>query len=291
MKNSICQLLYLWLIALSIPLCNAAQQNPAADSSRVSLEMPFQLYSGYLVVVEGRVGSLKGLKFVLDTGTTQSILSEKIADKLALLRHPAQVLSFDKTVRLESTTVSEMQFGPVEAINKEMSIVNLGKFSEFASHIDAVIGLDLLQLNNLTFDYNLRTVLFEPVDRNIHGSQKGSKPMCFTVKVSVQGHLIRLILDTGLEGVLLYEDRVRAQVPGLRVDGGIKKVTIGGRMSAKLATLPEMRLAETMMDGRVLLIEGPGRDVINDIDGYIGISSFHARRITLNVALKTIRWE
>ena len=169
--------------------------------------------------------------------------------------------------------------------------MNLGKFSEYASHIDAVIGLDLLQLNNLTFDYNLRRVLFEPIDSNIRGTQKGSKPMCFTVKINVQGHLIRLILDTGVEGVLLYEDRVRAQVPRLRVDAGIRKVTIGGRMSATLATLPEMHLGETLMDGRVLLIESPPVDKLDGIDGCIGIAPFHATRITFNSALKTIRWE
>jgi len=290
-KNSICQLLYLWLIALSIPLSCAAQQDPTAESSRASLEMPFQLYSGYLIVVEGRIGSLKGLKFVLDTGTTQSILSEKIADNLALLRHPARLLNFYKTVPLESTTVSEVQFGPVEAINKEMSIMNLGKFSEYANHIDAVIGLDLLQLNNLTFDYHLRTALFEPIDSNIRGAQKGSKPMCFTVKINVQGHLIRLILDTGVEGVLLYEDRVRAQVPRLRVEAGIKRVTIGGRMSGKLATLPEVRLGETVMDGRVLLIEGPPGDMMDGIDGCIGVAPFNATIISFNFASRTIRWE
>jgi predicted aspartyl protease len=290
-KNSICQLLYLWLIALSIPLSSAAQQYPAAESSAANLGMQFQLYSGYLIVVEGRIDSLKGLKFVLDTGTTRSILSKKIADKLALLRHPAQLQNFDKTVPLESATVSEVQFGPVDALNKEMSIMNLGKFSEYASHIDAVIGLDLLQLNNLTFDYNLRRVLFEPIDSNIQGAQKGLEPMCFTVKINVQGHLIRLILDTGVEGVLLYEDRVRAQVPRLRVDAGIKNVTIGGRMSGKLATLPEMHLGETLMDGRVLLIKSPPVDKIDGIDGCIGIALFHATRITFNSALKTIRWE
>ena len=291
MKNSICQLLYLWLIALSFPLSSAAQQDPTAESSRARLEMPFQLYSGYLIVVEGRIGSLKGLKFVLDTGTTQSILSKKIADNLALLRHPARLLNFYKTVPLESTTVSEVQFGPVEAINKEMSIMNLGKFSEYANHIDAVIGLDLLQLNNLIFDYNLRTVLFEPIDSNIRGAQKGSKPMCFTVKINVQGHLIRLIVDTGVEGVLLYEDRVRAQVPRLRVEAGIKKVTIGGRMSGKLATLPEVRLGETVMDGRVLLIEGPPGDMMDGIYGCIGVAPFNATIISFNFASRTIRWE
>jgi hypothetical protein len=253
--------------------------------------MPFQIYSGYLIVVEGRIGTWKGLKFVLDTGTTQSILSKKMADKLSLYRQPARVLTFNETVPIESCTVSDVEFGPVQAIEIQMSIMDLGKLSEYGGHIDALVGLDLLQLNNLTFDYGTRKVLFGPLDGSLYHAPKGSKPLCFSVNVNVQGHLIRLIVDTGLEGILLYEDRVRAQVPKLRMEAGTKKVIIGQRMSGKLATLPEMRLGKAVMVGRVLLIEAAPANMIDGIAGCIGIYAFHATRITFNTSPQTITWE
>ena len=107
----------------------------------------------------------------------------------------------------------------------------------------------------------------------------------------MQGHPVCLILDTGLSGVLLYEDRIRAHVPGLRMEPGVKKVTIGHRINAKLATLPEMRLGPTVMDGRVLLMEGPPRNMLEGVDGYIGITPFHTTRVALDFASKTIRWD
>jgi predicted aspartyl protease len=117
------------------------------------------------------------------------------------------------------------------------------------------------------------------------------EPTCFTVRVQVQGHPIDLLLDTGLEGVLLYEDRIRAHVPGLRMDPGAKKVTIGRRMNAKLVTLPEMRLGPIVMDGRVLLIKGAPGNMLDGMDGYIGIAPFHPTRIVFDFASQTLRWD
>lgn len=269
----------------------SAQQVPAAGSSLTSLEMPFQLVNGYLIVVEGRIGDLTGLKFILDTGVTTSVLGIKTAAKLKLSGRPNHVINFGKTVPVELSTIPEVRFGPVQARNVEMFIGNLEAFSDFARGMDALIGVDLLQLNNLTFDYDTRRVLFSPIDHNNQGTQMRPEPTCFTVRVQVQGHPIDLLLDTGLEGMLLYEDRIRAHVRGLRMEPGVKKVTIGRRMSAKLATLPEMRLGPTVMDGRVLLIKGPPVNMLDGLDGYIGIAPFHPTRIAFDFVSKTLRWD
>jgi predicted aspartyl protease len=290
-KKTICRFLYPWLLALSFPYSTTAQQEPRVRSSTTSAEIPFRLYNGFLIVVEGRIGNLNGLKFILDTGTSTSILDRRIADRLSLPRHPNHVVNYDKTVGVDSATIPEVHFGPVQATDKNMLIADLGKFSDFARDVDAVIGVDLLQLNNITFDYNTRRVTFSPIDHMIQDAHMGPTPLSFTVEVQVQGHRVCLILDTGLNGVLLYEDRIRAHVPELRVEAGVKNVTFGGRMNAKLATLPDMQLGPKAMDGRVLLMKVPPTAKIDDIDGYIGISAFNTTRITFNFDSKTIRWE
>ena len=264
---------------------------PAAGSSLTSLEMPFELYNGYLIVVEGRIGDLTGLKFILDTGVTTSVLDSKIAAKLKLSGRPNHVFNIDKTVPVESSTIPEVRFGPVQARNVEMLIANLNTLSDFARGVDALIGVDLLRLNNLTFDYDRRRVLFSPIDHNIQRAQMRPEPAYFTVRVQVQGHPIDLLLDTGLEGVLLYEDRIRAHVPGLRMEPGVKKVTIGRRMNAKLVTLPEMRVGPKVMDRQVLLIKGPPGNMLDGLDGAIGIAPFHPKRIAFDFASKTLRWD
>jgi predicted aspartyl protease len=287
----ICRFLYPWLFALSFPYSATAQQEPTVRSSTTSAEIPFQLYNGFLIVVEGRIGNFNGLKFILDTGTSTSVLDRRIADELHLSRQPHHVVNYGKTVGVESATIPDVQFGPVEATDKNMLIADLGKFSDFARDADAVIGVDLLQLNNITINYNTRRVTFSPIDQVVQEAHIGLTPLSFTVNVQVQGHRVCLILDTGLNGVLLYEEKIRAHVPELRVEAGVKNVTFGGRMNAELVTLPDMQLGQKTMDGRVLLMKVPPGAKIDDIDGYIGISAFNATRITLNFATKMISWE
>jgi Aspartyl protease len=58
-------------------------------------ELPFRVSSGYLIEVEGRIGTQNGLKFLLDTGATISIVDSRIADKIKLERRPAESVSFE----------------------------------------------------------------------------------------------------------------------------------------------------------------------------------------------------
>ena len=259
MKKSICRFLCPWSLALAFAYSTTAQQEPTVRPSTTSEEIPFRLNYGFLIVVEGRIGNLNGLKFILDTGTSTSVLDRRIADKLHISRQPHLVVNYAETVGVESATIPDVQFGPVDATDKKMLIADLAKFSDFARDADAVIGVDLLQLNNLTFDYNTRKVTFSPIDHMIQKAHMEPMPLSFIVDVEVQGHRVCLILDTGLNGVLLYEDRIRAHVPELRVEAGVKNVTFGGRMNAKLVTLPDMHLGPKAIHGPSSADEGSTR--------------------------------
>lgn len=292
MKTSTCRFLCPLLFTLSFAYAIAAQQDLTDKSAPVSVEMPFRLGSGYLIVVEGRVGDLTGLKFILDTGTSTSFLDTHVASKLRLKRRANSVINFGKTVPVESSAIPNVQFGPVQAKNVEMYIGDLGKFSDFAIGIDAIIGLDLLQQNNLTLDYKAHKVVFDHINHTNRGTAaRLENGWYLTVDLLVQDHPLHLILDTGVEGIILFEDRVRAKVPGLRMGNVIEGVTIGRRINAKEATVPGMSLGPVKVDGRVLLLKGRSENKLDGIDGFLGVASFRAERISLNFATKMISWE
>jgi gag-polyprotein putative aspartyl protease len=56
----------------------------------------FDLREGFLIVVDGRIGPLEHLKFILDTGASHTVVSRKIADQLALSREPGSVIKFSE---------------------------------------------------------------------------------------------------------------------------------------------------------------------------------------------------
>jgi predicted aspartyl protease len=200
--------------------------------------IPFQLSAGFLIVVEGRIGDLKGLRFVLDTGATYSVVARKVADKFSLTRSKDRLFNFDKYAQVERAEFPEVQFGPIEVRNASLMVDDLGKSSELAKDMDAVIGLDLLSMSKrFRIDYVARRVLLQTAGGARHGDLRQEKPKCFVVQVLVHGGPVRLVVDTGMEGILLYEDRVRKQVPRLRLLNEINGVR-AGRLQMKRAKLP-----------------------------------------------------
>ena len=270
--------------------CAGAQRLNGSDTNGAAA-LPFKLSAGFLIVVEGRIGGLSNLKFVLDTGVTRSIVDRKIADKLKLPRHPNRTFDFDRLMSTESAIFPNVQFGPIQETNVSMLIANLAHVSTFASHIDALIGSDLLSLTGFTIDYDEQKVQFSSLQSPESANVRNSGPALLTVELQVQGQLVRLLVDSGFPDILLFEDRLQKRVPQLRLERVIDGFRIGGRMRAKKAILPSTVLGTRQTDIRVLLVEAPPDNVLPGIDGLLGMASLKARRINFNYATNSLTWE
>ena len=250
----------------------------------------FELSAGYLIVVEGRIETLNKLRFVLDTGATRSVVDRKIADRLRVRRRQGQrqVLSFDKIVTLDQAEFQDVQFGPVRLANLSMLVDDLARFSDLGRDVDVIIGMDLLRMRNFAIDYDSMEVLFSPPDHAGFGPVPESEPLFFTVKILIQEHPVNLVVDSGIEGVLLYENRLLETVPNLKIEGRTTPTRLGSRLRAKWATLPSLRIGTTNGETRVLLVNSPPAHILRGIDGYIGTASLGARRIEFNFTTKTL---
>ena len=215
MKKGIC---YCLVSLIFLPGSAQAQQAPSTTNSLAITELPFELLDGFLIVVEGRIAQLKGLRFVLDTGVSYSVVDRRVAERLNVRRRPGRVFNFDKDVPIEWANVSEAQFGPVEVHNASMMVADLVNLPRFNVHADAIIGLDLLcGGREMLIDYEARRVIFRGNNGVIDTSALRWPPF-LTIDALVQGHSLRLMVDTGMKGILLYEDRLRKRFPNLRLE-------------------------------------------------------------------------
>ena len=285
-----------WLLSLAclslffpFPLQADDQLRPSENTSGSLL--PFRLSSGYLIQVEGRIGDQAHLKFILDTGATISIVGQRVAQKLKLDAHRAQSFNFDRNLQWKTATVPEVQLGPIRAANVAVLVGDLARYSEFAGKADAVIGLDLLRLSNFTIDYGAGQLIFDP--RPPEAYLAGGDPMtkCLIVELQVQGLPLHLIVDTGLPSILMYEDRIRKAVPGLRTLGSIKNTSMGGRLQLKQAILPDVVLGKRSREVPVELLPAPAEDALPGIDGIVGVAALQARRVHFDFSEKTLSWE
>lgn len=282
------KLVLLALMTLLIHARETSAQQASVAVTPSSRPMPFESGSGFLILTEGQIGPLTQLTFILDTGATHTIVDTKIADRLSLPRRKGKVLSFDREIELAWTSLPELRLGPLTARNSPAMAGDLKRVSEFADGIDAIIGLDLLRMaESIRIDYCRHLITMKvPADHLANASSASA----LTVLASLQGRPVRLVVDTGLQGLLLYEDRLQRDLPDLRLSGTVSRAYVGW-LRARAATLTGIRLGTEELQSSVLLLPQAPASLPADIDGYLGTNTLHADIIELNFASQTLRWE
>lgn len=265
-----------------------AAQSSAQDSHQFesTLPVPFELVSGFLVVVNGQVGDLHGLRFVLDTGTTTTVIDRKIADRLGLRRRAGTVTNFDRPSAVEWAEIPELRVGPMRVGTTAVMVANLTDYSTFAENIDGILGLDLLtKIKKLTIDYDTGMLSFLLDDQ---AARDHSPSHCLIVRLLVQGRPLRLVLDTGIQGIVLY-GRTLHGLSNFRTEGETSDATMG-RTRGKQIKLPGVRIGHAEIVATVFVVDDSGHDLPPGVDGYIGPAVLQAKRIELDFAASTLRW-
>jgi len=251
--------------------------------------IPFRLGSEFLIVVEGQIGSLTGLVFILDTGATTTIVDDRIADKLSLTRHKGrEVLNFDKHIAMDWTNLPELHLGPLAAHDFPVRVGDLKRVSEFARSADVILGMDFLRTaQSIRIDYRSRLVTVRtPAD----GSTNSFNGNALSVLIPLQGQPARLIFDTGVQSLILYKDRLRQHLPQLKLGHRISQASYAGR-HCESTVLTGIRLGADEVQSSVLLLSRAPAYLPADVDGYIGTSLLHAQVIELDFASVKFRWQ
>jgi predicted aspartyl protease len=276
-------LVFIFLVGVTWP---AYPQDPRGSTSGAAI--PFELVSNFLVVVNGQIGNLEGLKFIVDTGASYSVIDRKIADKLRLKRYAGKIMNFDRSVPIEWADAPEFTVGPIRANKARVMVVKLAEYSEFAENIDGIIGLDLLSKSDrFTIDYDRKTLTFEP---SAESPSEGVHPNIFVVLVFVQGWPLHLAVDTGYKGIALYENQLRKSLPNLQTEGPTTAIRMG-RLQGSQVELRGVRIDGSERVTTVLLIDGPDDAALPGVDGYLGVNALLAKRIEFNFAAKVLRWQ
>jgi predicted aspartyl protease len=250
--------------------------------------IPFQLLSDFLVVVNGDAGDLHGLKFIVDTGASYTLIDRRVADRLKLERRPGKITNFDREVAVDWAEIPNLRVGSLQTGPFRVLVAKLGDYSKFAENVDGILGLDLLgRSKKLFIDYERQTVSWEmPGD----GEERSPTPTYFAIPFLVQGRPMHLIIDTGFQGILLYKDRLHKALPELRTEGEAVEVGMG-RLQLIRLKVPGVRLSGPEMVATVFLTDGPGTGDLPGVDGYAGIRSLKAKRVEFDFAAKVLRWQ
>jgi predicted aspartyl protease len=275
-------------VLLSI-VCGAPVRSTGTQLA--SNEMAVEVYSGYLVVARGSVNNAGNLRFLLDTGASNTAIDRRVAERLGLPGQPAKVVSFDKTVALEWTEAQEITFGPERISNVRVMIEDLGYLRSAGVHVDGVIGLDQLRRQSFLIDYARERIAFGPTAvSGMHGVPMREDAKSIRVEVDLDGRPVWMVADTGTRGILLYEETLKELLANYRVEGRTGAVSLGGPFENRLAIVPRLRLGGQDLDREVVLISAPGAKRLSGVSGYLGLASLDARQVALSFETNQLLW-
>ena len=248
----------------------------------------FDLREGFLIVVDGRIGPLEHLKFILDTGASHTVVSRKIADRLALSREPGSVINFQRKLPMEWARFPEVQVGPVVATDARMMVADLNQYSEFTKGIDAIAGLDLLsRCQRVQIDYQAKLIGFQA--RSGASQVPLFQAKGILVTVMLQDQPVHLLVDTGFQEIALFEERLGPRMRGVDVQQ-VAPVKIGS-LVGDVVRFPELKLGPVGPNSPVLLVRGKTETVPGGLDGYLGPRALGAKKIELDFGSMMLRWQ
>jgi Aspartyl protease len=272
------------------PACAAGPQTALpGELSDSRYEIPFKLYRGYVILVEGRIGSLENLRFIIDTGATATFIDCRIGKKLGLVSTSGSISHFNKITPVQWVAIPELQVGPLRAVGLSVPMVNLS-YIDLASHVDAIIGLDVLRTSSFTIDYRSKRISFGAVSSPGFSVPILSSSPYLVVEIQVRGYPVPLVVDSSANRLVLYEDRIDSRVAGIRVVGETLVRTVAGGIRAKKIRLPAT-LGGTSLDGEGLLLGSSTDARLSAADGYLPLTALRAPWVAFDFQRNTLSWQ
>lgn len=267
---------------------------PAAPGSRVpalpeSSELPLRLLRGYVAVVEGSLGTSRLESFLVDTGTSPTILDERKARQIGLTFSPARLDVLDGSVSARTARLPALRVGPLEVRSLPVLVSDLSALErELGVPIAAIIGLDVLGQSSFELDYRGKRLIFGEVRARGIAIPFAHHGSFLSVPMEVGGEPLAMLVDTGASGLLLFQSRVRNPGAWPRL-----AESDASRNLLKGFTRHQVRPGKIVLGGRTFGLErafmvedhpDPGRS----FDGLLGVGALGFRSVGFDFSSGTL---
>lgn len=288
-----CFLLSVFVLSNSWPqtIAPTNQEIKTSKPDPTPTTLPARLFWDYLVVIEGSIGNLKKLNFLIDTGASPSVIDERIADSLGLSGKEARVNLSAKTVHTETAVLPSLTVGPIRAESLIVLVEDLSAFHKALRFpIDAIVGLDVLKKSSFSIDYRTRRVQFGGIGSlPFFASFETDEPVV-TVGMRFDDHQLRLVVDTGGPDLMLFQSRI-SQLGQLQELGTEKVADVSGSFLRRKIRIPESFLGEERMGMQIAFVVDDHKDEGDYFDGVLGVRGPRFRKIAFDFEHRKFLWE
>lgn len=269
------------ILALSLTPVLSAQELPA---------VPLHLIEGWAIVVEGTLGGIPNCRIMIDTGAVPSVINSKFVKKLGLAGDAEKLTAMNRSVEAQRLRVPEVRIGPLSAEAMDMLAVDLARIEQrLDTHIDAIIGLDLLARRNFRLDYRRKKLIFSNKNKDdVYGAsiafemhyEAGGTYILIPLKSADQQ--LQILLDTGTKDLTLFDRRIGGMRQRLRVLGKDFNVTAGGRDPLVAVEMDSANVGPIFRRKQKAFVLTTSEERMRDFDGVLGPAALGASAVAFD---------
>ena len=279
------------LIALTITCSGSSAARDIGSAKGQKTEIPFGRYNGNLIIVKATVGSVKNVNLILDTGTSPTAINKVMADRLNVRGKAGLMQTLTGTTQVQSVTLPRIQIGPLHADSIPGVVEDLSFLERsLGISLGGIAGLDILRSSSFAIDYRRQKIIFGPVAASEKAVHFETQIPYLSVKAMIEGQEVRLLVDSGTWGLLVYRNRLRIAPKQLHVDPNASISTVGGTTHVRWLST-EVSIGKGTLGARNVAIADVDSDPQNDFDGLLGLATMGFRKVSFDFENGLFGWE
>ena len=277
--------------SLGFALPSPRHEDGVENQSTAKAEVPFELYNDNLIVVKATMGPIKNVNMILDTGTSPTAVTKGIADRLKLPGKTEPLQTLNGTIQAQSVILPRIRIGPLYAESLRVVVQDLS-FMERSLGIPlgGIAGLDILSTGSFTIDYRRKKIVFGPIAASEKAVRFETRVPFLTIKAKIEGQEVRLLVDSGTWGLLVYRNRLQTGWEQHRVDPNASISSPGGMTHVRWLRAG-VSLGENNLGARKVAIADVDSDAQNDFDGLLGFAKMGFRKVSFDFKDGLFGWE
>jgi hypothetical protein len=249
-----------------------------------------RIVNDFMIVVPVTINGSGPYDFMLDTGTTNTMLDQKLADELALRREGEKtVLGLRGSMTLSIVHANSLSIAGAIVASKDLFLSTYAKLHGLPSNVRGVLGEDFLQNFDVLIDYHHQVIQLESGLGSMAETLKGEHlpvQLSGTVRgeltygrLIVTGHIrelgdnsMFLVLDSGTHYLTLFRENLGA--------GSNRQTFVDTSFRSASLTTIDTRIVQRLNLGKnevydltVIAVAGHPDP---DADGLIPTSLFHS---------------
>jgi hypothetical protein len=251
--------------------------------------VPLKIYRNFLVVAEGQIGGVPETEnFILDTGSSPSILNASVATRLGLRSTPSQTTALGTIVPVQAAALPELVLGPLRVRGLPILVKDLSQLERDSGvPIAGILGLDVLSKASFRLDYDAGELQFGEISHDGIPVHFDARAGIAVADVKIGDKAVRLLVDTGSEIlVLLGGNFADGGLPHLRNTSQRGTTVADSGMNLRIFSAPDITIgAAHFQQEKAYLVPGSSDP---EFDGMMGVRSFGFRALSFDRLSGTI---